>query len=134
MNSLTVFGIMMAAGTLAAFIYDIFRASRRAARRVLVSLKEFRRLRAVFLPIQDVISVLAAFLLFLLASYICVSGAVRGYVIAGFICGIAFYAGILTRFTGNIIYFLFCLLLRVLEFLFYRIPRRIVRLFRKSAS
>lgn len=132
MNSLLAFGIMALAGVLAALIYDIFRASRRAMGRVLVSKKEFRRLRSVFRPIQDVLSVLAAFVLFLIASYICVSGALRSYIIMGFICGILLYAGLITHCTGNLIYALFCAGIWILQLLFHRIPRRIYRIFRRN--
>lgn len=134
MNSLVAFGIMAAAGAIAALIYDVFRASRRAMNRVLVSPKTFKHLRALSRPVEDVLSVIAAFLIFLIAAYICCSGAFRSYIILGFLCGILLYAGLLTHVTGNLVYGIFCALLRIVQLFFVRIPRKVIRHFRRSRA
>lgn len=134
MNSLLCFGIMGLSGMASAFIYDIFRASRRATQRVCTTPKRFKRFLSISKPIQDVLSVIAAFLLFLLTAYVCNSGILRSYVILGFICGIVLYAGLFTKITGTLAYGIFCAVLYILRLLLWRFPKRILRLFRKHPS
>ncbi len=131
MNSLLCFGIMGLAGMASALIYDVFRVSRKATRRICTAPKRSKRFLAISKPIEDILSVIAAFLLFILTAYVCNNGMLRSYVILGFICGIVLYAGIFTKITGTLAYGVFCAILYVVRLVLWRMPKRIFRLFRK---
>lgn len=123
MSGLAAFGVMAAAGAASAMIYGVLTDVYRAAGRV------FRPRRGCAWPkllrgVQDVLSVLAGAVLFLLCAYACASGAVRGYVLGGFLCGALLYGGVVTHFTDSLLYFLFCLVLRPLRILFVTLPEQ----------
>lgn len=131
MNSLLCFGIMGLAGMTSAFIYDIFRASQKATRRICTASKFQKYFQSISQPVGDVISVASGFTLFLLTAYVCNNGVLRSYIITGFICGIVLYAGFCTKITGTLIYGIFCAALYLLRLFCWRIPKRILHLFRK---
>ena len=131
MNELFDFSMMALSGILVALAYDILRAWRRASLHVLPSKKQLRRICTCTRPIGDVLWVCCAFLLFIMTIYVFADGVLRGYLIAGFLCGVLFYVGALTRVTGLLIYGLFCGFLHVWTFLFWKMPRKILLRFRK---
>ncbi len=134
MNSLLSFGLMALSGIAAAFIYDIFRVSGKATDRLCAVPNRLRRLRTLFKSTGDVLTVIAACILFLFTAYVCNSGVLRSYVIFGFIFGIVLYAGFLTKITGTLAYGIFCAILYTLRLVFWRIPKRIYGLLRKHPS
>ena len=134
MSSLLSFGIMGLSGIAAAFIYDMFRVSGKATRRICHAANRFKRLATLFKSTGDVLSVIAALVLFLLTAYVCSSGVLRSYIILGFIFGIVLYAGFFTKITGTLAYGIFYAILYTMRLLFWRIPRCICGLFRKHTS
>ena len=131
MNELYDFSMMALSGTLVAFAYDILRSWRRAAAHVLLGKKQLKKICTCTRPIGDVWWVCCAFLLFILTVYVFADGVLRGYLIAGFLCGVIFYAGVLTKGAGFLIYWLFCGFLYVWTFLFWKMPRKCILLFRR---
>lgn len=131
MSSLLSFGVMGLAGIAAAFIYDMFRVSGKAANRVCDVSNRLKHLPTLFKSTGDILSVIAAFVLFLLTAYVCSSGVLRSYIILGFVFGIVLYAGFFTKITGTLAYGIFFAFLYVARLLFWRVPKRIYSLFRK---
>lgn len=131
MKDLYDFSMMALSGSLVALAYDVLRSWRRAAAHVLPDKKQLKKICTCTRPIGDVLWVCAAFLLFILTVYVFADGILRGYLIAGFICGVIFYACVLTRGTGFLIYWLFCGLLYIGKFLFWKIPRKCILIFRR---
>ncbi len=127
MNSLLAFSTMAGAGMLSAFIFDIFRASEKAAVKTVGGKRPLiKRLRSWGRPICDFLSVTASCVIFLFTAYFCAAGNLRSYILLGFLCGILIYAGLLTHITGNLVYGILRIIFKLCYWVLWRFPKKII--------
>lgn len=108
-ESLKLFLIMLIAGAVIALLYDFFRGARKATK------KAYREI-AFMVHIEDLIFVLASFVIFVLSAVIFNDGEIRGYMILGLIAGIMLYYAVVSPISNKLFFWVLYILIKVFSF------------------